>query len=189
MRPRKRFNVDDLWTERDGLPTAAVLRAIAARCADVWDMPDLPTKVRISYNPRMRTTLGRAFLSEGIVELNTRLLQKHPSELVPTLAHELAHVAVHLRYGTVAPHGQEFRTLMHALSLSDKATHDLPVARMRQRRRTYLYVHRCSDCGSTFVARKVRRDCYCRACGPEMNWTVLRVPNTPEGRARLAELL
>ncbi len=172
--------MDDLWQPGQPLPHARVLGQIAQRCGDAWDMPDLGQSVRVGYNPRLRTTLGQAHLQLGQVELNGRLLSEHPDELIPTLVHELAHVAVYRRYGRRPPHGLEFRTLMRAVNLTDRATHSLPVA--RQRRRRYLYLHRCSVCGQSFLARRVRRDCHCARCGPEMDWQVLRAPDTQAGR-------
>jgi predicted SprT family Zn-dependent metalloprotease len=125
-----------------------------------------------------------------VIELNPRLLGEHPRELVPTLAHELVHLCVRHRYGeTAKPHGREFRSMMRRLGLDGKATHDLPVRHLRKhRRRKYLYLHRCSDCGYEFVARKSRRNCYCRACGPEMEWDIFRLPNTDAGRMLLYRL-
>lgn len=180
-----RFCVDDLWTPRMPLPGKSVLRAIAARCGAAWEMPDLAQRVRIGYNPRLRTTLGRAVLDGRQVELNARLLRDHPAELIPTLVHELAHLVVHMRYGPVRPHGRHFRTLMRAVNVSAGATHDLPVRHLGRRRGRYLYLHRCTGCGYHFVARSVRRNDYCIACGPDMSWDIFRAPNTPQGRALL----
>ena len=184
MAARRRFCVDDLWPGGLPLPGRANLTAIAQRAAQFWEMPQLHHQVRIAYNPRLRSTLGRAMLDDKRVELNTRLLLEHPAELVLTLVHELAHLAVHIRYGRVAPHGLYFRTLMRAVNLSPKATHSLPVAQFRRRR--YLYLHRCSDCGYAFIARSLRRNYYCISCGPDMTWHVIRAPNSPEGRKALS---
>ena len=183
------MTVDDLWTPAAPLPGGELLRAIAGRLGAAWDIPDLPRRVRIAYNPRLRTTLGRAVLDDARLELNTRLLGRHPDQLVATLAHELAHLVVHMRYGKVAPHGRHFRTLMRAVGLSPAATHGLPTGRLRRRRRAFRYLHRCSECGCRFVARRVRRDLYCTACGPEMTWDVFRVPDTPAGRKLLGKLM
>jgi predicted SprT family Zn-dependent metalloprotease len=128
------FSVADLWDPSRPLPSGPVLRAIAQRCGQAWEAPDLARRVRIIYNPRMRTTIGQARLNEGVVELNTRLLIEHPEELIETLIHELAHVVVYWRYGQVRPHGREFLTLMRAVDLSGKATHELDVAHLRRRR-------------------------------------------------------
>ena len=187
MDAEKRFSVDDLWTADQPLPGKAVLSAMIARCAAAWEMPELSDGVRVAYNPRLRTTLGRAVPAEGRVELNTHLLRRHPAELVPTLVHELAHLAAHARYGAVQPHGRHFRTLMRAVNLSAATTHSLPTAGLRRRRRRYLYLHRCDGCGQHFVARRVRRDVYCKTCGPEMNWDIFRIANTPDGREKLAD--
>ena len=187
MEADRQFCVDDLWQPPQPLPPRKTLLAIAARCGAAWDMPDLAAAVTLAYNPRLRTTLGRAWLDERRVELNPRLLRDHPHELVPTLAHELAHVAVHLRYGRVPPHGRHFRTLMRAVNLSARATHCLPTAALRRRRKRYLYLHRCGDCGYSFVARGIRRNIYCRACGPDMSWAVFRAPDSHEGRKRLIQ--
>lgn len=181
----KRFSVDDLWQVGSPLPARRTLKAIAQRCADAWEMPDLPRQVSFGYNSRLRTTLGRAIVEDRRVELNTRLLIEHPEELVTTFVHELAHVAVHIRYGAAAAHGFEFRTLMCAVGLSPAATHDLPTAHLKCRRSRYVYLHRCSDCGYSFIMRSVRRNVYCRACGPDMTWDIFRAPQTKEGLATL----
>ncbi len=171
---------NDIWTPgyQKPLPGRETLIMVAERCGRVWEMPELAASVKISYSPRLRTSLGQAVLEKRRVELNTRLLQAHPDQLIPTLIHELAHVAVHMRYGRVPPHGRHFRVLMAAMALNAKATHNLPTARLiRRGRRKFFYVHKCSDCGYSFVARRPRRDCYCRRCGPEMSWSIIRVLN------------
>ncbi len=185
-----RFVAGDLWSPGQPLPGGRALGELASRVLTAWEMPDLLSRVRIGYNGRLRTTLGRALLDEHRVELNPHLLRNHPEELIPTLAHELAHLAVHLRYGRSAPsHGLEFRTLMRALNLSGRATHDLPVGHLRQKRRRYLYVHRCDTCGVQVVARRVLRNRICAHCGPRMQWNILRVPNTPAGQEMVREML
>lgn len=132
-----------------------------------WGVGPLASTFKVAYNPRLRTTLGRAFLEEGRVELNTRLLREHPDHLLPTLAHELAHLVVYRIAGRKAPpHGRAFRALMRQLNLPEGATHNLPVGKLKRPRKKCLYLHRCRGCGATFIARKVRRDIgYCAACG------------------------
>ena len=181
--------VDDIWTPAKPLPRGAVLSAIAARCGHLWRMPDLARSVRIVYNPRLRSTAGRALLKDGVVELNVRLLRDHPDQLVPTLAHELAHIAVYRRRSGDRPHGRRFAELMTALGLSPEATHHLPVAHLTHRRRRYLYLHRCSGCGRSFITRNVRRGYYCTVCGPDMSWRIVRAPNTQKGRKALHQMM
>jgi SprT protein len=182
------FDVSDLWKPGDSLPSGPVLVAIAERCGVVWDVPDLACRVTIVYNPRLRTTLGRAMLNENRVELNTRLLREYPDELLATLTHELAHLVVRMRYRQAQPHGREFKALMRSVNLSAAATHHLDTERLNLRRR-YAYLHRCSDCGVMFIAGKPRRDCYCKACGPKMSWNILRAPATTAGRKKLKGIM
>lgn len=185
---RPTFTTADLWSPGDPLPGGDVLGRLAGRIGEAWDMPEI-ARVRVGYNARLRTTLGRALVDEQRVELNPRLLREHPDELIPTLAHELAHLAVLIRFGRRAgAHGREFRNLMRAVNLSGRATHDLPVGHLRRRRRRYVYLHRCDQCGNAAVARRVLRDRVCARCGPGMQWDVYRVPDTPAGRALLETL-
>ena len=183
------FSVHDLWRPAKGnsLPAGQTLDAMARRCGTYWEEPNLDRWTLIGYNGRLRTTLGRALLEERRVELNPRLLHEHPTELVPTLVHELAHLVVYRRYGRATPHGIQFRTLMRAVNLSPKATHDLPADKFKSRRRRYLYLHRCDKCGQTFIARKVYRNYFCSICGPKMNWNMFRAPDTPRGRKMLEQ--
>ena len=184
----KRFRIDDLWTSRDPLPGRAMLSVIAKRLGEAWGFRALTALVQIAYNPRLRSTLGRAFLDEGRIELNPLLLREYPEELLDVLAHELAHIIVYVRYGSVAPHGKQFRTLMRTLNLATQATHSLPIAHLRTRRRKYLYLHSCSICGYRFTARRVRWNYYCITCGPKMTWDVFRAPDTRAGRKELQGL-
>ncbi|MBN1943579.1 MAG: SprT-like domain-containing protein [Phycisphaerae bacterium] len=178
-----------LWTPQSPLPTRKLLSRLAARFLSAWRAGDLIPRVKIVYNPRLSTTLGRACLENLRVELNPRLLGEHPEELLPTLGHELAHLVVYARHGSAArPHGAEFRRLLRKLQLPDAARHRLPVEHLRRKRARYLYLHRCRQCGQSFLARSVRRNYYCLACGPEMEWDIFRAPNSPAGRVLLTRL-
>jgi len=189
--PRRadRFDVSDLWRPGDPLPAGAILTAIAERCGQAWEIPDLARRVTIVYNPRLRTTLGRAILDDNRVELNVHLLRAYPDELLPTVVHELAHLAVRMLYGNARPHGREFKALMRAVNMPADTTHHLDTAGLKLQQRRYVYLHRCSDCGMMFIARKPRRNCYCKACGPEMSWNILRAPATAAGRRKLKGIM
>ncbi|MHC4822708.1 MAG: SprT family zinc-dependent metalloprotease [Planctomycetota bacterium] len=109
----------------------------------LWQAEDLATRLRWCWNPRLRTTIGRALLEEGILELNPLLLGRHPQEMRGVVIHELAHLVVTARHGLrVAPHGAQWKDLMCAAGESTRATHDLDVeglratpSRRRRRRR------------------------------------------------------
>ena len=183
------IKIKPIWSPDKPLPTLPVLRKMVACFEAPWETPDLSKLVRIGYNPKLRTTIGRAALHAFRVELNPRLLIAHPQELIPTLGHELAHLVAHRKFGKVEPHGLEFQALMHAVGLDSRATHDLPVAHLRQKRKRFIYIHKCSDCGLTFAARSAKRNHYCAKCGPAMTWDIFKIPNTEAGQQIANQIL
>ncbi len=187
-RHRGLLDVSDLWTPDQPLPDGPVLRRLTDRIGAAWDVAVLSGQVRTGYNPRLRTTLGRALLDERTVELNPALLRDHPGELLATLVHELAHLVVHARYPRAAAHGREFRTLMAAAGFTGEATHSLPVAHLRRRRQRYVYLHLCQGCGRGFIARSLRRSLPCPLCDRSAAWTVHRAPATRAGHDALLRL-
>jgi hypothetical protein len=50
--------------------------------------------------------------------------------------------------------------LMRQAGFAPEATHSLPVGHLRRRRGKFLYMHRCDECGYSFIARSMRRNCY-----------------------------
>jgi SprT protein len=184
----KPVETDAIWSPAQPLPARDSLCRLTDRIGSSWGIKTLSRRVKVVYNPKLSTTLGRAILNSDVVELNPRLLNEHPKELIPTLVHELAHVVVHMRFGRVAPHGNHFKVLMEALNFSSKSTHSLPVDHLRRKRKKYLYLHCCSECKYRFVARSFRRNYYCVACGPGMKWDVYRVPNTSAGQKLIKQL-
>jgi predicted SprT family Zn-dependent metalloprotease len=101
--------------------------------------------VTVVFNPRLRTVLGRAFGRDRTVELNPRLLDRHPEELMPTLLHELCHLAAGIRDG----HGARWRAAMAALGLPPVACHALDVGGLATRRRR-RWLWSCRGCGRTY---------------------------------------
>lgn len=119
-----------------------------------------PLPFAVEFNPRLRSTLGRADFARATVELNPRLLDRHPRELVPTLLHELCHLLA----GPCAKHGPKWRALMEALGLPPRACHDLDTSGARGRRRVWAW--RCRSCGETYVRRhRGARRFRCGDCG------------------------
>lgn len=119
-----------------------------------------PLPFAVRFNPRLRSTLGRADFTHATVELNPRLLDRHPDELVPTLLHELCHLLA----GPRAGHGPRWRELMTRLGLPARACHDLDTSAVRSRRRAWAW--RCARCGSIYVRRhRGARRFRCGDCG------------------------
>lgn len=116
---------------------------VIAESLRLWQAEDLAPRLRWCWNPRLRTTIGRALLEEDMLELNPLLLGRHPQEMRGVVIHELAHLVVTARHGLrVAPHGAAWKALMRSAGESTRATHDLDVdglratpSRRRRRRR------------------------------------------------------
>ena len=124
--------------------------------------------LEVVWNRRLRTALGRADFGRRTIELNPALLDAHPGELLPTLVHELCHLAVGVR----AAHGPRWREAMRALGARPEACHRLDVRELTARRRTWLWT--CVSCGETYPrkSRSARRY-RCGRCSGKLTVTTL----------------
>ena len=101
----------------------------------LWGAEELIGEVKWCWNPRLRTTIGRAIFDDQLVELNPHLLARHPGEVRGVLIHELAHLVVVARHGFAeTAHGPRWKALMRAAGESTRATHQLEVGDLRRRR-------------------------------------------------------
>ncbi|MEO8275363.1 MAG: SprT-like domain-containing protein [Thermoanaerobaculia bacterium] len=119
-----------------------------------------PRKVKVVFNGRLRSSLGRADFSRATIELNPHLLDRNPAELLPTLLHELGHLAA----GPRAGHGSKWKAMMQALGEPPTVCHSLDTSHLRRRRRLWLW--RCVSCAAVYPrhhrgARRYR----CSDCG------------------------
>ena len=129
---RERGNIAALLRE---WPPGVVDQVIAEHLG-LWGAEEFATRLRWCWNPRLRTTIGRALLEDGVLELNPLLLGRHPEEMRPVVIHELAHLVVTARHGLrMAPHGAQWMELMHQAGESTRATHNLDVEGLRVKRR------------------------------------------------------
>lgn len=116
--------------------------------------------LRVVFNYRLRTAAGRADFSGRTIELNPRLLDRHPRELLPTLVHELCHLAVGARAG----HGARWRAAVERLGYRPETCHQLDVSDLASRRRRWQW--RCSGCGELYVrASRAAHRYLCGDCG------------------------
>jgi predicted SprT family Zn-dependent metalloprotease len=135
-------------------------------------------QVQVTFNPRLRTAIGRAEPSRRRIYLNPWLLDRYPRELVPTVVHELCHVVAGLREG----HGPRWKKLMDRCGLPAEVVHDLDTSDLEIRRRTWRW--NCVNCGEDY-RRKSRAAKYYR-CGQCAGRLVVAgaAPNASPKRAK-----
>jgi predicted SprT family Zn-dependent metalloprotease len=146
------------------MPDAGWTR-MAAEAAAALGMGGLARDLHVEWNPRLRTTAGRAWPQRARIELNPAIRPFGEEEIRRTLLHELAHLVAHARHPRrrLAPHGPEWRRACAELGIpGEPARHELPLARRRHRRR---YLYRCPACGLRIRrARPLRQPAACLAC-------------------------
>ena len=102
----------------------------------LWGVRRGGKPVRVEWNPRLRTTAGRAHVRKRLIELNPHLLSKAgraPEWLAEVLTHEAAHLAaVHLHGRDIQPHGEEWRALMEQAGAPARACHQIDVDGLRR---------------------------------------------------------
>ncbi|MFD2255769.1 SprT-like domain-containing protein [Luteolibacter algae] len=133
-------------------------------------LPELSAKVCVVWNPRMRTTAGRAWWPTGKIELNPKLRDFSTDEVWQTLKHELAHLIAYQRSGRrkIQPHGIEWQKACADLGIAGESVrHSLPLKGRRMERKL---AYACPVCRS--VVRRVRppkRAIACYQCCREHN--------------------
>ena len=119
----------------------------------------------MTWNPRLRTTAGRAWWPDRTVELNPRLRDLPEEEMWCTVRHELAHLIAYERAGRrrVQAHGPEWRLACAELGIpGESPCHHLPFEGHEQRRR-YSYI--CPKCATTIErVRRMRGAVACYTC-------------------------
>lgn len=123
------------------------------------------SELQVRWNPRMRSSAGRAFTAKRLIELNPKLAAFGEGEIEATFRHELAHLLAVLRAGgrRIAAHGQEWREACRDLGIpGEKACHQLPLPKRDVARR---HRYRCPGCGTEYRRVKPFRSAVaCMAC-------------------------
>jgi len=129
-----------------------------------------PDVIEVVWNPRMRSTAGRAWYDYAVIWLNTRLLtgtEEGYGHAVQTLGHEIAHLIGH-------GHGLKWKRAMNTLGLPAERTHKLDVSELQykqSRRKRYRYLCPCGTrvgLGPTQYKRAISgkgQRYLCRRCG------------------------
>jgi predicted SprT family Zn-dependent metalloprotease len=125
--------------------------ALTTWCADTsraLNQPELAGRVRVSWNPRMQTTAGRAWWPDRLIELNPKLKALPPDETWCILRHELAHLIAYERAGRrhTDPHGPEWRAACAELGIPhERPCHNLPFERRHLERKHVYYCPHCRE--------------------------------------------
>jgi len=130
----------------------ARLEATARELLRALQCEELAERVRVRWNPRMRSTAGTALAAKNLVTLNPRLRGLGEAEVDRTLRHELAHLLAQHRAGRrrIAPHGAEWEKACSDLGIpGESRCHTLALPR---RELTARHFYRCPAC-----AQEIRR--------------------------------
>ena len=127
--------------------------------------PALADRLKVRWNPLMRSTAGTAQFATALITLNPRLLLFGTDEVDRTLRHELAHLLAQIRVGRrrINPHGAEWRQACVDLGLPNESRcHHLPLpTRIIARRHFY----RCQNClGMISRVRPLKSKSACLRC-------------------------
>jgi len=170
--------------EAEFLPEVAELLAYGRALLAEWKS-ELSFGVR--YNRRMRTRAGAAWLRERRIDLNPRLLARHPEQVHETFAHELAHLVVFVRFGRdVRPHGCEWQQLMLDAGFEPSRCHRMDVTGLGRKKRKYWFLYLCRHCPGWWIQRH-RVASRCPDCARRPGW-VYRADRSPAGHRRLVRI-
>jgi len=124
------------------------------------DQEERAERVRVIFNARMRTAIGRSEPSRNRIYLNPRLIDRHPEELLPTLVHELCHLVA----GYKAGHGPLWQEMMRRCGFPPQTFHELDVTDFLAERRSWRW--RCRRCGEIYIRKSRAAHRYrCGGCG------------------------
>ena len=148
----------------------AELSREAAELARKLDLPRLAHEVEVAWNPRMRSSAGRASWPKGLIELNPALETISEEEVRRTFLHELAHLVAFERCRSrhIKPHGPEWQLACAELGIpGEAASHHLPLPARRLRKR-WRYI--CPKCwASVERVRRMKGENACYACCCQFN--------------------
>jgi len=139
-------------------------RAVLLQHSDRPAVTQAAAKLLFFWNPRMRSSAGRAFWPVCRIEINPAVFDHGQHETWTTIRHELAHILAYARYGRrIQPHGLEWKFCCLQLGIpGESRTHKLPLP-TRRLSRNYHYI--CPNCGVRISkTRPFKNARACSAC-------------------------
>ncbi len=146
------------------LPSATALQERAVSLLLGLRAENLAARLRVDWNDRMRTTVGRADFERCLILLNPALQKFGAAEIDRTLRHELAHLLAHFRSRRqIPPHGPQWQKACCDLGIpGERAGHTLPLIGRALCRR---FVYRCAHCQRHFPrVHRIRGATACLDC-------------------------
>jgi len=100
------------------------LRGDAISWCRHWQDERLAHECVVRWSSRMIRSLGRAYGSRGLIRMNAALANSDCEVLLrEVLCHELAHIAVHRRFGSLTrPHCASWRHCLRSVGLEPRVT-------------------------------------------------------------------
>jgi len=152
----------------------AALEAVARLECNRLGLGRLAEKLTVSWNSRMRTAAGRAFLQTGQIELNPKLQKLsdavREAEIASTFFHELAHLISYARAKgkKIPPHGEEWKQACRDLGIPDEdRCHSLDFEARKIRRK---FAYTCPHCSSVIErVRRLKKHVACYDCCRQQN--------------------
>ena len=168
------------------------LRRVVRELSVLWEVPELDDMTTIEFSDRMSRSLGRCIPARRLIRLNAGLRTLDDGLIREVLCHELAHLAVYVRYGAnKKPHGKEWSRFVKLAGYEPtrRAKRVLPWPNKKEimptggkvgnPRRVQQYEHRCPVCQLVRISRSaVPRWCCseCVADGLRAQLVVSKIP-------------
>lgn len=124
----------------------------------VEKLDQLRYRSKIIFNPRLKTTAGRArceyLKNEFTMELNKKVLSENPDGFRATVIHELCHLIDGIIHGKTSGHGARWQNLMYIAGENPERTHTLNCEVRRQKR--YKAFCGCDE-GHELTIQRIRK--------------------------------
>lgn len=156
-----------------------LIQKLKAELGDKYEKVEFAMTAPVEFNPRMRTSAGRARIKHNIIELNPDILGRHPEHLEQTVAHEFAHLVAYALFGPRlgGGHGRGWKRTMGMMGHPADRTHNLSVDEKKVRKHK---VKAMAKCGCRMFEIKTKRfnnmqngAVYrCRCCGQKLELMV-----------------
>ena len=131
-----------------------------------WPAVQFP-QITVKMNARLRTTAGRAYLQQGIVEFNPSIYEAHVEEfLEDTVPHEVAHVVAYYVFGSTG-HDIFWKQVCSDLGSATQRLHSFTVPKCSNAK-TYKFKCACMEHEFTpqrYAWVKKGKMYRCRNCG------------------------